>query len=1011
MTAEELAKGYNYAKLLGKDSNEFTLNLLNNIETQKDTLKVSVKQRDAYKDIVSLSARTKFLLGGSEKAIVASYLSAKKLGVELDKVLETSRSLLDLDQSLQQEMELFLLTGKQFDFNQMRIMAMTQNMQGLAQMQGQLSSMYLDDAKNNVLVNEKLLAMGYDVLGIEDRKRNAAKNGTQIQEDAVKIAQESQKSFAEALTNFNRYLLAIKSQGGKTFFELGQKIDLFKAKILGGISGAIGRSVDTFINKNGAAIGTFSDNILKVFNRITKGGGILELLIGKIFKFFIGDGIDPNKGLMGSLNKLFGKGGLIDRTLTDLEDYLSGKKSAPKWVEDTKKFFEVLKTIFEKIFDGILKYANTLKPLKGEDVKKRREELELEKKNYNSLPDDKTKELETLTRKKGEDDAAVANRINNANVDAWKKSWLGEKINAMQDFLKDAVFYLKLIAGSVAVYAGFRLFQGVRPLITKLPFIKPLPVKPPITSVKPFPKPPNNYAGTGSRSAQAMSQNRVSGKFSSGFKPTTTNVPTIPAPATTTTTLGTNTGNILKPIGNILKATKNVLASPVLAPITVGLGAYFGAQDAKNYGMSKGEGATYGALTGNVHTGSVFSSHLGIEQGSAGDKALGVLTAMLQGGMIGAAIGGGSTFWAGGAGSIPGAVIGAVTAGLAEGFKIFTEGDRIKEMQKKQAQAEEKEKQRQLRAQQDIKNKQINDLQDYYFQQKKFLEEDLKSRGVSFREQQSHIKKFTEEFQKTLKTQGVSDEITKAATSGMPAISNEKNATNIIGARINTISLERSHQLRGHFASVPLFVYVMGGKIDAYEFTGFKRPTLPVYGTGTSANDIYSPPTTNPRTLLIGNRKFNINKKDYLVGGPNFDFNQSNKGVKLAPFGTYSPLDLVNFPKEKSFKQTKPESKFNLPSFNVDKYNTLKENTQQLNFSPPSPSTFSSQTIQSLNELEKTLKTLANTINKPQSTPPIQVTVELDKQKVGQVSVEANNNYKASKNGLTRNPYSYGMKV
>ena len=85
--------------------------------------------------------------------------------------------------------------------------------------------------------------------------------------------------------------------------------------------------------------------------------------------------------------------------------------------------------------------------------------------------------------------------------------------------------------------------------------------------------------------------------------------------------------------------------------------------------MGATEGGILGALTGNANKGSMLSSMVGIEEGSAGDEAMGIAAAGARGAGVGAAIGSIIP----GIGTAVGAAVGGLIGTAAEGFKVFSD--------------------------------------------------------------------------------------------------------------------------------------------------------------------------------------------------------------------------------------------------------------------------------------------------------------------------------------------------
>jgi hypothetical protein len=107
-------------------------------------------------------------------------------------------------------------------------------------------------------------------------------------------------------------------------------------------------------------------------------------------------------------------------------------------------------------------------------------------------------------------------------------------------------------------------------------------------------------------------------------------------------------------------------ALPGLSLLTGGI---TGALQAEETGRSKTEAGILGALTGDAKTGSMFSKYVGLEEGSTGDKALGVAGAAATGALTGAAIGSVIPV----VGTAIGAGIGGLIGGGAELYKWWTE--------------------------------------------------------------------------------------------------------------------------------------------------------------------------------------------------------------------------------------------------------------------------------------------------------------------------------------------------
>lgn len=112
--------------------------------------------------------------------------------------------------------------------------------------------------------------------------------------------------------------------------------------------------------------------------------------------------------------------------------------------------------------------------------------------------------------------------------------------------------------------------------------------------------------------------------------------------------------------------TATTVAGAIAAPLLLLFGGVKGYLESESANRSKMEGTLLGALTGGAHSGSMFSSSLGVERGTVADKTLGVAGAAAWGAIIGLALApftAGMSLW-----------IGPLVGAAFELIKIFTTG-------------------------------------------------------------------------------------------------------------------------------------------------------------------------------------------------------------------------------------------------------------------------------------------------------------------------------------------------
>lgn len=139
--------------------------------------------------------------------------------------------------------------------------------------------------------------------------------------------------------------------------------------------------------------------------------------------------------------------------------------------------------------------------------------------------------------------------------------------------------------------------------------------------------------------------------------------------------------NVFSKIGPGLSKVAGPVLGKVLAPLELAMGGFKGYNQVANMtdeekkeagiraDMGKAEATTLGVLTGGAERGSMISDFVGIEKGSAGDDAMGILGSAGRGAAVGAAIGSIIP----GVGTAIGAAAGGIIGGASEAFKVFSD--------------------------------------------------------------------------------------------------------------------------------------------------------------------------------------------------------------------------------------------------------------------------------------------------------------------------------------------------
>ena len=178
-----------------------------------------------------------------------------------------------------------------------------------------------------------------------------------------------------------------------------------------------------------------------------------------------------------------------------------------------------------------------------------------------------------------------------------------------------------------------------------------------------------NAAGQFISKAQQVKAGSMVSKFTTGASTVASKVGGILPKAVTST--------LTKTMGVASKALKVLGPVGIAADLVLGGVSGYGAsqmsaEEQKAAGIKEGigsvEATTLGVLTGGGEKGSMFSSSLGIEKGSAGDEAMGIASAAGRGAITGAAL----TAWLG-PGAAIGAAVGGAIGGISESFKVFSD--------------------------------------------------------------------------------------------------------------------------------------------------------------------------------------------------------------------------------------------------------------------------------------------------------------------------------------------------
>jgi hypothetical protein len=229
--------------------------------------------KEVLQDISKLSAGILVKFQGNPKALGQTVIEAKKLGLTLDQIDKVGESLLNFEQSIENELKAELITGKQLNLERARAAALSGDQLALTR---EISSQVgtLNDFQNMNVIAQKSLA---DAFGLS-REEMAE---MLIKQEAInKYGDEAAKLNKEQLEDMKRQGLSAseylkKQEQQRTAQDKFQDAMIKLQDIIGNlVAGPVGQLLDAL-----ADIVTVAVNILSIFSPIfSLISGIAELI-------------------------------------------------------------------------------------------------------------------------------------------------------------------------------------------------------------------------------------------------------------------------------------------------------------------------------------------------------------------------------------------------------------------------------------------------------------------------------------------------------------------------------------------------------------------------------------------------------------------------------------------------------------------------------------------------------------------------------------------------------------
>lgn len=132
-TNEELAGMYKMSLVTGKSIEQTSEEFLGGAEALAKQKGLSINVKQLMKESATVSNSIKLSLGGSAEALAKAMVSAKALGVNLEKVDGIANSLLQFEDSISSELEAELLTGQDIYLERARLAAINNDFATVAE--------------------------------------------------------------------------------------------------------------------------------------------------------------------------------------------------------------------------------------------------------------------------------------------------------------------------------------------------------------------------------------------------------------------------------------------------------------------------------------------------------------------------------------------------------------------------------------------------------------------------------------------------------------------------------------------------------------------------------------------------------------------------------------------------------------------------------------------------------------------------------------------------------------
>ena len=156
LSADEASKLAIFSKVNGKELKSSNENIVKQISNFNKTNRTALSGQAIFQDIAHTTDIIAVNLGGDAAKIASANLEARKLGLSLSDIDRVASSLLEFESSISAELEAELLTGKELNLEKARLLALNNDLEGLAKEIGNNEAITSAFASKNRIQQEAL---------------------------------------------------------------------------------------------------------------------------------------------------------------------------------------------------------------------------------------------------------------------------------------------------------------------------------------------------------------------------------------------------------------------------------------------------------------------------------------------------------------------------------------------------------------------------------------------------------------------------------------------------------------------------------------------------------------------------------------------------------------------------------------------------------------------------------------------------------------------------------------